>query len=125
MNDRITCPHCGQNFNPSGYAQHLQSCNKAAAMLTRHFEKLMRAKKRKALIMPDMTKDGVFPPTTESVEERMNAIKAMAQHNSELREQGIRSVVNTVRAALKWGRLNGRRAKWWQKHYDKLGVAVN
>lgn len=118
MNERIKCDVCGKSFNPSAYAQHVCVKQPATQMLTRKLADVM-AKKKKRAFMIDTNRSGVFlEPATESVEDRMNAIRAMVRELNEIKLGRLPSIVNAVRSSLKsW------RSK--KKLYNKFGVAMN
>jgi hypothetical protein len=90
-------------------------------MLTRKLADKM-AKKKKAL-MVDLSNQGgshgSFPqPSSESVEDRMNDIKAMVRELNEIKLQRMPSIVNAIRSAL-----NTHRAR--KRFYNKFGVALD
>jgi len=122
MSDRIKCDICGKSFNPSGYAQHVCVKQPASTMLTRKLADKM-AKKRRKGFMIDLSNQGgahgTFPqPASESVEERMEAIKQQVRELNEIRLKRMPNIVAAVRSAL-----NSHRAR--RKLYNKFGVQMN
>lgn len=125
MSEKLVCPHCGASFrSPATYADHLKQHEKqpATTMLTRKLADRM-AKKRRKGFMIDLSNQngqhGTFPqPSSESVEDRMNDIKAMVRELNEIKLKCLPSIVTAVRSAL-----NSHRAR--KRLYSKLGVQMN
>ena len=122
MSERLVCPHCGQSFrSPATYSDHLKRHREqqpASTMFTRKLADKM-AKKRRTGFMIDTNRSGIFPePASESVEDRMAAIREMVRELNEIRLKRLPSIVNAVRSALK-----SHRAR--RKLYNKFGVAMN
>src|SRR5262249_7969512 len=120
MSERLICPHCGMSFrSPATYSDHLKRHQEqpATQMLTRKMQELM-AKKKKLPI--DTTQRGIFPEAaSESVEDRMNHIRAMVRELNELKLARLSNIVNAVRSSLK-----SRRLKRLRK-YNYLGIVQN
>jgi hypothetical protein len=127
MSDRIKCDICGKSFNPSGYAQHVCVKQPATQMLTRKMAELQAKKKKKAIagLPNDIARDGVFPQTTDSVEERMDAIKRMVRHLNEINLPRMGNIVGAVMGALKFKRLRGKHRKFYMKKYSVTGGLAN
>ena len=125
MNEKIVCPYCNASFrSPATYAAHSKTCVKqpVSTMLTRKLADKM-AKRRRKGFMIDLSNQGgahgTFPqPASESVEERMEAIKQQVRELNEIRLKRMPNIVAAVRSAL-----NSHRAR--RKLYNKFGVQMN
>jgi len=129
MSERIKCEVCGKSFNPSGYAQHVCVKQPASTMLTRKLADKM-AKKRRKGFMIDLSNQGgthgTFPqPASESVEERMEAIKQQVRELNEIRLKRMPNLVAAVMGALKFKRLRGKHRKFYMKKYSVTGGLAN
>ena len=86
-------------------------------MLTRKLQDKMAKKRRKGFMID--TNGAVFPErATESVEDRMLAIREMVKELNEIKLKRMPSIVAAVTSAL-----NSHRAR--RKLYKKFGIAMN
>jgi len=124
MSEKFHCPYCNASFrSAAAAADHLKQHEKqpVSTMLTRKLADKM-AKKRRTGFMIDTNRSGVFPePATESVDERMAAIKQQVRELNEIRLKRLPIIVAAVRSALKSKRLKGKHRKFWMKKYSVTG----
>jgi hypothetical protein len=121
MDIKVKCPICGFESNPSGLAQHMKQHEKqpASTTLTRKLADRMRKKSRKGFMIDLSSQHGTFPqPNSESVEDRMQAIREMVKELNEIKLKRLPNIVAAVRSAL-----NSHRAR--RKLYNKFAIAMN
>jgi len=93
----IRCGHCWKQLDDGEEAQdHFEYCAalKKSNMMTR---RSLDKKKRKKLLMPDMTKSGEFPPKNESLQERIEACKSLAKHIAGIKRPETNTTMRVLR----------------------------